>query len=234
MLIGRHYPWPAPGGRGVWPGRIVARRAIQRVAVLVAESGREPAPAGVGGRSSGGCVHDREMTGGEPRSRTAGGLREMLDWAVTQSPVHVALLDTDLRQLRLNTAMCRVLGLPDEAAGLGLRLTDLEPNAEAEACLACARQVIETGEPGIWRGFQPSDGGPGPGLGGHRVAGQGPGRPGDRRAGHLDGRDRAVPGQGAAGAAQRGQHPDRQHPGRDHHRSRSSSTSPCPGWPTSP
>ncbi len=84
----------------------------------------------------------------------------MLDWAVAQSPVHVALLGTDLRHLRLNTAMCQVLGLPDEAAGLGLRLTDLQPDAEAEAFLTCGRQVIETGEPGIWRGFQPSDAGP--------------------------------------------------------------------------
>ena len=106
------------------------------------------------------CVHDREMTDGDPPSRTAEGLREMLDWAVTQSPVHVALLGTDLRQLRLNTAMCRVLGLPDEAAGLGLRLTDHRPNSDAEACLACARQVIETGEPGLWRGSEPSDAGP--------------------------------------------------------------------------
>ncbi len=100
------------------------------------------------------------MTGGEPCSPASGGLREMLDWAVAQSPVNVALLDTDLRHLRLNTAICQVLGLPDEAAGLGLRLTDLEPDAEAEACLSCARQVIETGEPGIWRGFQRSAAGP--------------------------------------------------------------------------
>jgi PAS domain S-box-containing protein len=100
------------------------------------------------------------MTGGEPGSPASGGLREMLDWAVAQSPVHVALLDTDLRHLRLNTAMCQVLGLPDEAAGMGLRLTDLQPDAEAEAFVTCGRQVIETGEPGIWRGFQPSGAGP--------------------------------------------------------------------------
>lgn len=69
------------------------------------------------------------MADGTPRPN----LREILDWAVTQSPVHVALLDTDLRQIRLNDAMCRELGLPDEAAGLGLRLTDLEPGAGSEA-----------------------------------------------------------------------------------------------------
>jgi PAS domain S-box-containing protein len=105
-------------------------------------------------------VHDRETRGADPRPRTPEGLRELLDWAVTQSPVNVALLDTDLRHLHLNPAMCQVLGLPDEASGLGLRLTDIHPNSETEACLTCARQVMETGESGIWRGFQPSETGP--------------------------------------------------------------------------
>jgi PAS domain-containing protein len=50
-------------------------------------------------------------------------LREMLDWAITQAPVSIALIDTQMRQLRLNTSMCRILGLDDEAAGLGLRLS---------------------------------------------------------------------------------------------------------------
>lgn len=78
----------------------------------------------------------------------------MLDWAVTQTPVHMALLDTDLRQVLLNEAMCRELGLPDQAAGLGLRLTDLEPGPGAEAMLSCGRQVIETGQPDICGGFR--------------------------------------------------------------------------------
>jgi PAS domain S-box-containing protein len=79
-------------------------------------------------------------------------LREMLDWAITQTPVNIALLDPQLRQLRLNTSMCRVLGLPDEAAGLGRPLTDLVSSPQTESILAAARTVARTGKPTVWRG----------------------------------------------------------------------------------
>jgi PAS domain S-box-containing protein len=79
-------------------------------------------------------------------------LREMLDWAITQTPVNIALLDTQLRQLRLNTSMCRVLGLPDEAAGLGVSLADLVPSPQTESILDAARTVARTGKPTVWQG----------------------------------------------------------------------------------
>ena len=79
-------------------------------------------------------------------------LREMLDWAITQTPVNIALLDTQLRQLRLNTSMCRVLGLPDEAAGLGRPLTDLTSSPQTESIMDAARTVARTGKPTVWRG----------------------------------------------------------------------------------
>jgi PAS domain S-box-containing protein len=79
-------------------------------------------------------------------------LREMLDWAITQAPVNIALLDTQMRQLRLNASICRALGLPDEAAGLGLRMTDLLSNPATESFLAAARMVARTGRPTVWRG----------------------------------------------------------------------------------
>jgi serine phosphatase RsbU (regulator of sigma subunit)/anti-sigma regulatory factor (Ser/Thr protein kinase) len=79
-------------------------------------------------------------------------LREMLDWAITQAPVNIALLDTQMRQLRLNASLCRALGLDDEAAGLGLRLTDLLSTPATESCLAAARMVARTGRPTVWRG----------------------------------------------------------------------------------
>jgi PAS domain S-box-containing protein len=79
-------------------------------------------------------------------------LREMLDWAITQTPVNIALLDPQLRQLRLNTSMCRVLGLPDEAAGLGLTLTDLVAGPRTESIMEGARTVARTGKPTVWRG----------------------------------------------------------------------------------
>jgi PAS domain S-box-containing protein len=81
-------------------------------------------------------------------------LREMLDWAITQAPVDIALLDTQLRQLRLNASICRALGLDGEAAGLGLRITDLVSNPATESCLAAARMVAQTGKPTVWRGAE--------------------------------------------------------------------------------
>ena len=78
--------------------------------------------------------------------------REMLDWAITQTPVNIALLDPQLRQLRLNTSMCRVLGLPDEAAGLGMRLTDLVSSPQNESIMEAAQTVARSGKPTVWRG----------------------------------------------------------------------------------
>jgi PAS domain S-box-containing protein len=79
-------------------------------------------------------------------------LREMLDWGIAQASVNVALLDMEMRQLQLNASICRVLGLDEEAAGLGLRPTDLISNPSAESCLEAAQMVARTGESTIWRG----------------------------------------------------------------------------------
>jgi PAS domain S-box-containing protein len=79
-------------------------------------------------------------------------LREMMDQAVAQCPIGVALLDTQMRHLRLNDMMCRILGLRGEAEGLNVRLTDLISTPETEACVACARSVARTGKPDVWRG----------------------------------------------------------------------------------
>jgi serine phosphatase RsbU (regulator of sigma subunit)/anti-sigma regulatory factor (Ser/Thr protein kinase) len=87
-------------------------------------------------------------------------LREMLDWAITQAPVDIALLDTQMRQLRLNASLCRALGLDDEAAGLGLRLTDLLSTPATESCLAAARMVARTGQSMVWRGVNQMPGQP--------------------------------------------------------------------------
>jgi len=80
----------------------------------------------------------------KPRTSQAAGfldtnLREMMDQAVAQCPIGVALLDTQMRHLRLNAMMCRILGLGSEAGGLNVRLTDLISTPETEACVACAR-----------------------------------------------------------------------------------------------
>jgi PAS domain S-box-containing protein len=93
------------------------------------------------------------MTGQAPDDFLDTNLQEMLDWAVALCPLGVALLDMQLRQLRLNTTMCRILGLRTEAEGLGLRLTDHLSTAETRSCMASARQVARSGEPTVWRGF---------------------------------------------------------------------------------
>jgi PAS domain S-box-containing protein len=77
----------------------------------------------------------------------------MLDWAITQSPLNIALFDTQLRHVRLNAAMHQQLGLSTEAAGLGRRLTDMFDSPNAAAVEACARQALRTGLPVAWEGF---------------------------------------------------------------------------------
>jgi PAS domain S-box-containing protein len=92
------------------------------------------------------------MTGEVPDDFRDASLGEMLDWAVAGSPLAVALVDSQLRQLRLNPLMCRVLGLRTEAEGLGLRLTDLISTPETESLQAMAQQVVRSGKPAVWRG----------------------------------------------------------------------------------
>jgi PAS domain S-box-containing protein len=87
-------------------------------------------------------------------------LRAMLDWAITQTPVHIALVDTQMRQLRINTALCRTMGIDDEAAGRGLRLTDLVSTEATESCVAAAQIVAETGRPALWKGINQMPGAP--------------------------------------------------------------------------
>jgi PAS domain S-box-containing protein len=79
-------------------------------------------------------------------------LQELMDRAVEQCLVGITLLDTQMRHLMLNATMCRILGLRSEAAGLGLRLTDLISTAETESCVASARTVARTGKADVWRG----------------------------------------------------------------------------------
>jgi PAS domain S-box-containing protein len=92
-------------------------------------------------------------------SRVGRDIQAMLDWAITQSPVFAGFFDTHLRQMRINTAMCQALGLETEAAGLGLRLTDLLSDPGAAAVEACVRQAMRTGEPTVWKGTRTAPGG---------------------------------------------------------------------------
>jgi PAS domain-containing protein len=117
--------------------------------------GRAPETGRAPGTGNGAFDRPSALGGGFVDTVAANGdrdLREMLDWAITQAPVDIALLDTQMRQLRLNASLCRALGLDHEAAGLGLRITDLLSNPATESCLAAARMVARTGKPTVWRG----------------------------------------------------------------------------------
>jgi serine phosphatase RsbU (regulator of sigma subunit) len=81
------------------------------------------------------------------------GLREMLDWAVAQASMNICLFDTQIRFLRINAEMINAMGLKSEAAGLGLRPTEIFPGQRYAPFEEAARQAVVTGEPVAWKGF---------------------------------------------------------------------------------
>jgi PAS domain S-box-containing protein len=100
------------------------------------------------------------MTGQEPEAPAS--RRELLDWAVDRSSLSVGLVDTEMRQLRINPEMYRMLGLDSEAAARDLRLTDLvstPETPETKSCVTCAQGVAQTGQPALWKGLGPAPGG---------------------------------------------------------------------------
>ncbi len=65
---------------------------------------------------------------------------------VTQSPIGLAVLDTDLRYVAVNPALERIHGIP-EKAHLGRRYRDVLPCLPVDMLEAAMRQVLETGAP---------------------------------------------------------------------------------------
>ncbi|MFE3112630.1 SpoIIE family protein phosphatase [Kitasatospora indigofera] len=72
----------------------------------------------------------------------------VLDGFFTQSPIGMAVYDTDLRYVRLNSALARSNGLlvPDH---LGRRVTEVLPGINGAEIESVMRRVLETGEPVI-------------------------------------------------------------------------------------
>ncbi|MBO0913670.1 SpoIIE family protein phosphatase [Streptomyces laculatispora] len=71
--------------------------------------------------------------------------RGILDRMVSQSPVGIAILDTDLRYVWSNAALSQFGGgAPHER--LGKRLAEVQPGLDAEKYEAQMRQVLKTGE----------------------------------------------------------------------------------------
>ncbi|MGW0845337.1 SpoIIE family protein phosphatase [Streptomyces sp. NPDC002787] len=65
---------------------------------------------------------------------------------VSQSPVGIAVFDTDLRWVRVNPSLERINGVPEEAV-LGRRVGEVLPALDVQAIESRMRQVLRTGEP---------------------------------------------------------------------------------------
>ncbi|MGW6966525.1 SpoIIE family protein phosphatase [Streptomyces zaomyceticus] len=68
------------------------------------------------------------------------------DRLVSQSPIGLAVLDTQLRYVRVNPALERINGLP-AALHIGRRIGDMLPKIDAAALEAALRTVLATGTP---------------------------------------------------------------------------------------
>ncbi|MCD2467578.1 MULTISPECIES: SpoIIE family protein phosphatase [unclassified Streptomyces] len=68
------------------------------------------------------------------------------DRLVSQSPIGLAVLDTDLRYVLVNPALERINGIP-AALHIGRRIGDMVPEIDAPALEAALRAVLTTGTP---------------------------------------------------------------------------------------
>ncbi|MFF8609777.1 SpoIIE family protein phosphatase [Streptomyces sp. NPDC015346] len=124
--------------RGGWSGVLFAHRRDGRgVAVDVTVL---PLPGETGGARwlalAVGASPSRQWTMGPA----------LLERMMTQSPVGLALVDTQLRCVWSNTALEHFGGGPVEQRR-GRRLAEIQPGLDAELLEAKMRQVLETGEP---------------------------------------------------------------------------------------
>ncbi|MFD8412340.1 SpoIIE family protein phosphatase [Streptomyces sp. NPDC059650] len=73
-------------------------------------------------------------------------LKELKEWAFTQSPCFLAVFDAELRLVRANESMERTLSLT-EAEMRGLRLPEIAPDPVSGETERRMRLVLETGDP---------------------------------------------------------------------------------------
>ncbi|WP_217140092.1 SpoIIE family protein phosphatase [Streptomyces sp. AC627_RSS907] len=69
---------------------------------------------------------------------------------IRQSPIGLAVLDTDLRYVSVNPSLERMNGIPAEEH-LGRTVREVVPRMDADAVEAAARRVLETGRPALDR-----------------------------------------------------------------------------------
>ncbi|MCX5389960.1 SpoIIE family protein phosphatase [Streptomyces sp. NBC_00094] len=94
----------------------------------------------VGGLFALGIAADRSVV---ERVETELALSDRL---VSQSPIGLAVLDTDLRYVRVNPALERINGVP-AALHLGRRIGDMLPRVDARELESALRTVLATGKP---------------------------------------------------------------------------------------
>jgi len=78
---------------------------------------------------------------------------------VAQSPIGLAVLDTDLRYVSVNPALERIIGVPAEEQ-IGRTMREVLPQVDVEAVESAALRVLETGRPSVDQqvaGLTPAD-----------------------------------------------------------------------------
>ena len=95
---------------------------------------------------SGACERDRLVREVEEHARRNKESLALLDSVLRSAPVGIAILDRELRFLRINEAMARINGISAEDH-LGRRVLEVFPRGEGVALDEGLRRVLETGEP---------------------------------------------------------------------------------------
>ncbi|MFI6033648.1 SpoIIE family protein phosphatase [Streptomyces sp. NPDC051315] len=122
---------------GGWAGLLSARRRDGQPVPVMARITSADEPGGPARWLV--LLNDRGDAPGWSMSRT------VLEQMVGDSPIGIAIVDTDLRFVWSNTALSRFGGGPPEDR-LGLRFADVQPGLDADAVEAQMRHVLESGE----------------------------------------------------------------------------------------
>ncbi|MFF7675432.1 SpoIIE family protein phosphatase [Actinacidiphila glaucinigra] len=130
---------------GGWTGVLRLRRDDgTRVTLGVRVAGF---PEGIGGSSARWMVLAAESRS-TARSTASGMTPAMMERIVGQTPIGLAVVDTELRCVWSNAALERFGGGPSQGR-LGRRLAEIQPGLNATVLEAQMRQVLETGVPVI-------------------------------------------------------------------------------------
>ncbi|MGW2354143.1 SpoIIE family protein phosphatase [Actinacidiphila glaucinigra] len=141
---------PAPGSAPVLHAVLTGRDGRPADVVLHTSRLREP-----GGPGSEGTI---VIAVPAPPSPVAEG-QAILEALFSQAPVGIAVYDRNLRFVRVNAALERIHGFPEERA-LGRSIRDVLPGLDAAAIESRLKKVLETGRPvvnAVHRGRTPAD-----------------------------------------------------------------------------